>query len=600
MFNVTRADGSDHKGIGRNRIKRNEEDVVKLVAQFERYDVFRQTTDLVAVTTGDVASDDIRNDLLQAQERGEAAVKTFVQERLIKKETKLHDNIKQQKLKMFGTLYSVNVKVNKDKTVSVRADRDLFRRVVVALESGREVDVDALLERELSSVPLSIATVDGKLRNCTSKADLSHILQKNTTQSHPEDANDTCTIIDGMASVQALGNRGQSATFGEWCDKFQSYVLSHFSDKCTRVDIVFDRYFDNSIKGGTRTKRKGVKGKGIRRKVESRDQKIGNWDRFVTLDENKASLAHFLCTKLPENCKLLSGQELVVSGGFNDPKKTWSSIDRDVSGLESDQEEADTRIVLHARDATLRGSQQINVLSCDTDVFLLLTAHKPWLCDVLWMFSGTARKKCYVPIHKIHVTKEIRESLLAFHALTGCDTTSQFSGIGKKSAWTVFVKHHDLLKYLGEESIANDKVLSNAETFVCHLYNPNTDNVLINHEREASFRRANKSLDSLPPTQNALFLHIRRAHFQTFIWKKALEPCPVLPSSEDNGWNTNDGILKPTLLTEEPAFCIQLAYCGCSTERACGTRRCTCVRLSLKCSKACNCGDNCMNTILEE
>ena len=150
--------------------------------------------------------------------------------------------------------------------------------------------------------------------------------------------------------------------------------------------IVFDRYLDNSIKGETRTKRKGVKGKGIRRKVESRDQKIENWDRFVTLDENKASLAHFLCTKRSENCKLLPGQELVVSGGFNDPKKTWSSIDRDVSGLESDQEEADTRIVLHARDAKLRGSQQINVLSRDTDVFLLLTSHKPWLCDVLWMF----------------------------------------------------------------------------------------------------------------------------------------------------------------------------------------------------------------------
>ena len=208
------------------------------------------------------------------------------------------------------------------------------------------MDVDALLERELSAVLLSIATVDGKLRNCTSKADLSHILQENTTQSRPKDANDTCTIIDGMASVQALGNQGKSATFGKWCD-------SSSCDKCTRVDIGFDWYSDNSIKGGTRTKRKGVKGKGIRRKIESRDQKIGNWDRFVTLDENKASLAHFLCTKLSENCKLLPGQGLVVSGGFNDPKKTWSSIDRDISGLESDQEEADARIVLHARDTTM-------------------------------------------------------------------------------------------------------------------------------------------------------------------------------------------------------------------------------------------------------
>ena len=99
------------------------------------------------------------------------------------------------------------MKINKDKTVSVVADRDLFRRVVVALKSGREVDVvDALLERELWTVPLSIATVDGKLRNCTSKADLSHILQENKTQIRLTNVNETCTIIDGMAFVQAFGN----------------------------------------------------------------------------------------------------------------------------------------------------------------------------------------------------------------------------------------------------------------------------------------------------------------------------------------------------------------------------------------------------------
>ena len=140
------------------------------------------------------------------------------------------------------------------------------------------------------------------------------------------------------------------------------------------------------------------------------------------------------------------------------------------------------------------------------------------------------------------------------------------------------------------------------EAFVCHLYNPNTDNVLINHERVASFRRVTKSLDSLPSTQNALFLHIRRAHLQTFIWKKALEPCPALPSPEDNEWNFHDCTLKLTLTTDEPvsASCVQLAYCGCSTERACGPQRCTCVRLSLKCSKACNCGENCVNTIVDE
>ena len=38
--------------------------------------------------------------------------------------------------------------------------RDLLKRVVVALESGRDIDVDDLLTRELSPVPFSL---DGRM-----------------------------------------------------------------------------------------------------------------------------------------------------------------------------------------------------------------------------------------------------------------------------------------------------------------------------------------------------------------------------------------------------------------------------------------------------
>ena len=59
--------------------------------------------------------------------------------------------MKQQTLKTFQTLYSVPVSLDKDKTVAIKTDRDLLRRVVVARESGREVDdVDTLLQQELS------------------------------------------------------------------------------------------------------------------------------------------------------------------------------------------------------------------------------------------------------------------------------------------------------------------------------------------------------------------------------------------------------------------------------------------------------------------
>lgn len=43
--------------------------------------------------------------------------------------------------------------------MATKADRDLFRRVIVALESKRDVNVDLLLQRELSKVPVSLPNV---------------------------------------------------------------------------------------------------------------------------------------------------------------------------------------------------------------------------------------------------------------------------------------------------------------------------------------------------------------------------------------------------------------------------------------------------------
>jgi hypothetical protein len=130
--------------------------------------------------------------------------------------------------------------------------------VVVALESGCDVDVNILLQRELSPIPLSLATSDGKLRYASSKADLSNILQNNESQSQvPINLDKTCCIIDAMAAVQSLANRSGAKTFGEWCDNFLKYIVSKFSASCTRVDVVFDRYLDNSIRQGTPAKQRG-------------------------------------------------------------------------------------------------------------------------------------------------------------------------------------------------------------------------------------------------------------------------------------------------------------------------------------------------------
>jgi len=62
-----------------------------------------------------------------------------------------------------NSFYDTDVLKDKKKSL-VTADRDMFRRLLIAKDAGRDVNIDCLLERELSEKPLSLTTSDGRLR----------------------------------------------------------------------------------------------------------------------------------------------------------------------------------------------------------------------------------------------------------------------------------------------------------------------------------------------------------------------------------------------------------------------------------------------------
>lgn len=246
---------------------------------------------------------------------------------------------------------------------------------------------------------------------------------------------------------------------------------THNITNCSAHTGNFETHLLVYIFSGTREKRKNDKVRGVKRNVEDREQKIGNWEKFIILDSDKASLVNFLCSEVSQQYCSAPRKELILGGGFSDVHEVWSSCaDTDVASLSASHEEADTRILLHARNAAAAGYQQVNVVSRDTDVLVLLVAHLPMLCQYVWMFAGTSTKRYYIAVHKIVISEMKRNSLLAFHALTGCDTTSQFVGIGKVTAWKIFESCPELLQHLGEVHHVPDEVLSSAEVFVCKLY----------------------------------------------------------------------------------------------------------------------------------
>ena len=87
-----------------------------------------------------------------------------------------------------------------------------------------------------------------------------------------------------------------------------------------------------------------------------------------------------------------------------------------------------------------QGYKRVLVICRDTDLMLLLVHFIPAQTAEVWMLSGTAKKRECYPIHELseRFAKPLRDNLLGFHAYTGCDTTSAFSGHGKRSCWRTF------------------------------------------------------------------------------------------------------------------------------------------------------------------
>ena len=83
-------------------------------------------------------------------------------------------------------------------------------------------------------------------------------------------------------------------------------------------------------------------------------------------------------------------------------------------------------------------------------------------CTYVYMKAGTSKDPKFFPVHEIHriLSEDQLDTLLAFYALTECDSVSQFSGHGKKTAWQVFEQHHTDLAGLRKGSFTEDILTS--------------------------------------------------------------------------------------------------------------------------------------------
>lgn len=167
-----------------------------------------------------------------------------------------------------------------------------------------------------------------------------------------------------------------------------------------------------------------------------------NWSKFIGHPANKTELASFLsneiCLKadyVPVSC------ELVLGGGSSEATSVWSSCREHVVSIECTHEEANTRLLLHAYGAEMSGYDRVVLMARGTDILILALSHHSKLLRELWMPASTAKDPKSIPFHTISQPNPlINENLLAYHAVTGCDAISQFTGKAKRTTWRTFLE----------------------------------------------------------------------------------------------------------------------------------------------------------------
>ena len=206
------------------------------------------------------------------------------------------------------------------------------------------------------------------------------------------------------------------------------------------------------------------------------------------VSDNKTELSLFLAKEL--QAIDIEGKEVYTTYG----EVVLSSQPTEM--MECSNEEADTRLMLHAYHASQSGYRKILIRTVDTDIVVLAVSRvHDFSVDEIWIAIGTGKHFRYLPIHSIaeQLGPERSRALPMFHSITGCNTVSFFSGRGKTSAWdewNVFPQITDTFSMLASvpEEIPEQAVVL-IQRFIVLLYSRTSSQTTVNKARQELFSK---------------------------------------------------------------------------------------------------------------
>ena len=479
----------------------------------------------------------------------------------------------------------------------------IYTRVIGLQASSREFDVKQLLCHELAPIPTSMFTETGEMRVAKAKSALKNALMTEVSTTEVT-INLSTSVIDGSAVLYCI-RWPTVGTVMDYVVDFRKYIERKLVYR--DIYLVFDRYKDYSTKSATRAGR-GASQEKARLHNLSTTMQMPKQKTILAVPENKKQLIAIIVEDLttnlhfPDNCS--PERKLVVTGQNDTPVEITRVCNIQRQDLRTSHEEADNIIVQQVIYVAKATRNNISVISDDTDVFLLLMYHyarEELSVDVI--MESVVQGRATIDIKStVNAHKSIIPDILAAHALSGCDTTACYFGIGKGTVLKVLKSGAFPIPAVGDTSVSFDIVLEQSTKFVSAFYGITAENEQMSNVRQRIWAlKVGKSpsaapkLCMLPPTSEAFVENVKRAHLQTCIWKTAVNADPPNIDPASFGWEKNDKTMSfdPIMLPKHtklaPASVLQLIKCSCESQMPCSTLRCRCSRSGLPCTIFCVC-----------
>ena len=282
---------------------------------------------------------------------GENQVKEFIVNRLILQKVSISETIRKNNFSLLKSQHSSGGRNGWNFGVA------LMNKLHSAVEH-RSLLADSLFAEELYGVPHCFAT-DVDVMYHGTKSSIKDRLKSCSPPAHLTESTWTAIVLEASPLIRKL-----SHVPVESFHDFSAVLYQHISKLATgfdRVDIIFDRYFKDSLKRQTRIDR-GVSG--------TRFLKINFQNSFLRNADDKNDLGEYLAPKLIAfHCD--SGSRCIqFCVTFKD--SILHSANITIPPLISNSEEADQRIVRHALNCIDDNYDNIVINSIDYDVLILL------------------------------------------------------------------------------------------------------------------------------------------------------------------------------------------------------------------------------------